>query len=522
MTQETNTPSLTESELKQLRDRLPLLLKVIGILEAETVILDEGITVDDRSPYLDLLLPHFSNRLDKDMPRLRETLLDLDTFAEKISEALTVESGIRADIEAAIRRELTAGDQAVLKALSEAVQTLNSTLESEIEQEAATRFASDKALEDALEAETQARQTADIEHNKSPVAHDALVRRITVGDISPVIGICQVENGNYTGLWYHVDAEGQPVTPNKRYFDYHPIYNGMRRVLVDGQVMIEIPAFWYKHFVAERGPFAGKWCKVISPEPAEGFTLYPMFRSPAGVELSKIYIGAYAATNEGGSPVKLGSRPGKYPHNNETLAVMATKIENRNVGGVTGFHMWDIYEYTALCLLFLIEHAHTDSQLVMGRGWVDSSSSVTVDDERQCVWRGFYGLFGNVWQFIDGLRLKGNREIEIFKNDGSRTWVATGKMCPSYDGTNACRITGLHSGSGAGFNLDELLLPATQSTNFSLGMFPDNFWGGYGSGGNIPMIGGAYGTSSGAGLFCLYSVTLSWSGTHGGCRSAKW
>lgn len=91
MSQQANLYALTEAELKQLRDNYPLLQRIIDILEAEIVIIDDGITVDDRSPFLDLLLPHLSNRLDKDLPRLRESLQMLDSFAKNINKALVTE-----------------------------------------------------------------------------------------------------------------------------------------------------------------------------------------------------------------------------------------------------------------------------------------------------------------------------------------------------------------------------------------------------------------------------------------------
>ena len=452
--------------------------------------------------------------LDEDLPKINENTDITDAHLAQAATELQTEAQTRAAADAALQGE---------------IEGESNTRSSEDLKLLAFLTAEATERQQADAAETEARSAGDADnaadlaaHDASDAAHDALVRRITVGNLSPVIGICQVDVGNYTGLWCHVDENGQPVQPNARYFDYHPVYSGMRRVLMDSQVMVEIPVFYVKYMIVTSGPFAGKPCKLISPAPKEGFKPYPAFLDSSGTVLNKIYVGAFQGTNEGGIPVKAGSRPGKMPLVNATIDTMRQYCANRNTDGVTGFHLWDIYEYNAICLLFLIEHANTDSQAIMGRGWVDSSAAVTTDDQHQPYWRGFSGLFGNVWQFVDGLRLKGDRTIEIFKNDGSRTYVSTGQKSPSYDGSNIARIVSLYTGEGAGFCFDDCILPATSSTNAALGMFPDYFYGGSGSAGNILLIGGAWNNSGGAGLFCLYlSNAVSNAHAYVGCRSAK-
>ena len=456
--------------------------------------------------------------LDEDRVLLNENSDILDAQLKQAHLERQEEEQSRAEGDAALDAKIAQEAQARTAAVAdEAAGRLNGDSElSALLQEEAT------ARRDGDAAEAEAREDALQAHDASAVAHNALVRRITVGNMSPVIGVCQVEAGNHVGLWCHVDGNGQPVQPNARYFDYHPVYSGMRRVLVDGQVMVEIPCFYIRHMVPADGPFAGRPCKIISPTPQEGFRPYPAFLSTTGAVLDKIYVAAFQSTNEGGSPVKAGSRPGKYPLVNATIDTMRQYCANRNVDGVSGFHMWDIYEYNAICLLFLIEFANTDSQAIMGRGWVDSSAAVLTDDQYQPYWRGFTGLFGNVWQFVDGIRLTADRRFEIFKNDGSRTYVNTQKVCPSYDGTNTTRIVSLHTGEGEGFCLDDCILPATHSGTASQGMFPDNLWGGYGSAGNILIIGGCWDHAGGAGLFCLnMNNTPSNAWPSVGCRSAK-
>lgn len=78
--------------------------------------------------------------------------------------------------------------------------------------------------------EDKATKAALAAHDANDSAHDALVKRITVGSLSPVIGLVCVEDGGGSGLWFNCDAAGQPVTPPKSYWDYHPTYNALRRV----------------------------------------------------------------------------------------------------------------------------------------------------------------------------------------------------------------------------------------------------------------------------------------------------
>jgi len=480
--------------------------------------------INDRTPHLGLPLPHQDNKLSEDVPRLRESLNRLDAHAQ----ATDKDKASNEDLQN-LARNAEQVDRELANALAreeEARRSGDQALAEALEAEGQQRAQVDNLLHDEIAQEAQKRRVGDeenaaalAEHDASPSVHDALVRRITVGDIAPVIGVAWLETGNHTGLWYNVDAEGQPITPNARYFDHHPVYSGMRQVLIDGQVMVEIPPFWIKTIRPEHGPFAGRLCKIISPGPAEGFRPHPAFVGLDGEVLPHIYIGAYTATSEANSMA--GSRPGKLPLVSLDFPTMRTRCANRNVGGVEGFRMWDYFHYSALCLLFLIEHCTTNSQAILGRGHVDASAATYTDDLRQPRWRGLIGLYGNVWEMVDGIRLAASRGIEMWR-PGSRDYAAVGRNAPSYDGTNAAYVITCHEGENNGFFLDDFFLPATSSTSISLGTFPDFFYGGSGSAGNVLYVGGSWGNGVGAGLFCAnLNDAASVAGTGIGCRLAK-
>lgn len=472
--------------------------------------------------------------LDEDLPNFNANVDIIDAQLKQGHDERQQEAQTRATDDAAIVKALEAESQARGKADTALQEKLDSEANARSSEDTKLLESMDTAiseLEQADAAETnarvegdnreaEARATALSSHDDNADAHAALVRRITVGDISPIIGVCQLETGNCAGLWYNVDGEGQPVTPNTRYFDYHPVYSAMRQIVTDGQSMVRNVPFWFKNITPSSGPFSGKPCRIIAPGQTDGFRPYPAFLNASGKVADALYVGAFMGTDEGGS--KIGSRAGKLPIVSLDFPTMRTRCTNRNTGGVAGFRMWDIYHYEALCNLFLIEFATPESQSLIGRGHVDSGGATYTNADNQPRWRGYVGLWGNVWQMVDGIRLTPSRQIEVFRNDGSQNYVNTGKASPSYDGANPAYMITTHTGAGDGFNCDDMFLPATQTTSYTAGTFPDYFYGGSGSAGNVLYVGGNWGNGSGAGLFCRYlSYPASYSDTGIGCRLAK-
>ena len=498
--------------------------------------------VDKRSEYLGLPLPNEQNMLEDDCPRIVEAFKKVDAHAKTADERLgsvenrasTAENGISAlENRASALETAQASTEGTLQSHAASLSALATekadatALAAEVQAraEAVSGEASARAaaITAAVAAETQARAAAMTSHDSSLSAHDALVKRITVGSLSPVIGICCVEDGGGSGLWFNIDAEGQPVSPPKSYFDYHPTYNALRRVLVDGQMMQEHHKFYYKAFQIASGPFTGRRGRCISPTQLDGFKPFPSFMKN-GQEVDTWYCGTFQATDEGGSPKKLGSRPGKAPFVNVNFPTMQSYCWNRNVGGVDGFDMWNIYQAAEIQLLALIEAGTSDTQAFYGRGRVDTSSAANVDatDVATASWRGHIGLWGNVWQMCAGLEVSSSGTVKLWKNDGSKEFVDTGFTCPAFDGSNSAYMTSLKTGSGNGYDFDDIFFPATTSTNASLGTIPDGFWGRSGSAGNVCYLGAPWDGGVRAGLFaCALNYPASDAYTTLGCRLAK-
>lgn len=477
---------------------------------------------DHRTEHLNLPLPSLENELQEDCPRIGEALQGLDANAAEHQSALaglderaTTLEGRAGTLEhRATELESRAGE------LEGRASALETGLAGKADATATTgeleRLEADKA--------TRAEQTAAFAaHESNAAAHDALVQRITVGNLSPIIGICCVEEGGGAGLWYNIDADGQPISPSRRYFDYHPTYSAIRRVLMDRQVMQEHGKFYYKSFQIASGPFAGLRGRLISPGQQDGFKPYPSFMRN-GQEVDHWYCGTYAGTNEGGSPVKIGSRPAKAPIVNLNFPTMRSYCQNRNVGGVVGFDMWNIYQVSEIQLLSLIEFATPDSQATCGRGRVDTDSAANVDatDVATATWRGHVGLWGNVWQMVDGIDVTPAGTLRLFRNDGSKAFVDTGCVCPAYDGTNVAYMVKLKTGQGNGWDFDDIFFPETTTTAASGATIPDGFWGRNGSAGNVLYLGACWNDAGLAGLFACY-LSYPASNANGGigCRLAR-
>lgn len=480
---------------------------------------------DDRTQHLGLPLPHADNELEDDVYRLRDAITKLDTALAGEQEA---RQNADAFLSEAVAQETQAREEAVLTEKQTREQA-DTELESAVQEETQLRTEADAELAASLEAEAAARVAGDAaeaaaraEHDAAADAHAALIKRVTMGGLSPVIGVALVENGSGSGLWCHVDAEGHIITPPKRYFDFHPVYSSLTdRVLVDGQVMQRHKKFYYKTLTLPSGELAGKHARLISPEKLDGFKPHPAFVKN-GQEIDNWYCGTYSATDEGGG--KLGSRPGRMPFVNVNYPTMQQYCRNRNVGGVDGFDMWDIWQVGELQLLFLIEHASPDSQGIIGRGRVDTTAAnyVDADDVARATYRGHVGLWGNVWEMVTGIEVSTSGTVRLWNVNGSQAYVDTGFMLPAYNGTAPQYPKTLKTGSGDGYDFDALFVPETQSANILEGTLPDLFWGRNGAAGNVLYLGGAWSTGSGAGLFCqsmTHPASIAYATV--GCRLAK-
>jgi len=318
----------------------------------------------------------------------------------------------------------------------------------------------------------------------------------TKAAFATIVGIALLSTGGGSGTWARIDENGATKVTDSAFFSSHQTYGQIQDVTIDGQAMVKIPAFYVKAGTIAAGPNAGKRAWWISDQPAAGFTLHPAFMR-AGAPIGQFWVGKYQGTADGS---KLGSKPGVTPLVSIDFPTMQGRAAARNTAGVSGFQLWDYYQLSAIQLLAAIEMGGANSQALIGRGHVDNSpSGVQVVDHptvAQATWRGIVGLWGNVWQMVDGLRTDASKRYELWDKHGNKGYINTGATAPANGWT-----VSLASQSGADFDLGPLFVPASTDTAEANGTTADYS---YANASCVAYHGGYFGNGSYAGLFSLY------------------
>ena len=218
---------------------------------------------------------------------------------------------------------------------------------------------------------------------------------------------------------------------------------------VTGQVMVEIPAFYYLYSYAGT---THTW--KISQYPRVGYVIHPAFTKD-GVNVAYRYIGAYEgvlwdtsiASYTDGNVVgqvkdftattgdKLSSVSGKYAVVNGTRANFRTIAANRG----TGWRQLDYDLHSAIQLLYLVEYASFYTQSVIGAGITNvtdwsayntiyplarsgnsngignatdntaGSTSALTESTKYMSYRGIEQWYGHLWKYVDGININAGR-----------------------------------------------------------------------------------------------------------------
>jgi len=323
--------------------------------------------------------------------------------------------------------------------------------------------------------------------------------------VSNVVGLVQVQTGGAgSPLNYRrVDENFNPiVNTHNLWFNWHPTYAGITTQVIDGQYMVRIPRFYFKAGTVPSGTYAGKTYWMISPYPASGFSVHPAFLGAGGVRFDQIWVGKYQASYDGSS--KAQSIPGVMPMVNASFPTARARAYARNMGGVSGFRLWSIYDLSAIQMLATIEMGGLDMQSLIGQGRVNESSAANVDasDVAQATWRGIVGLWGNVWQMTDGIKRKdGNWHRWQCNVPGSTT---TNDFSTGYFDTGQSALT--TSGWPVTFNISLLesgiIVPDSLDNTYGNGSTGDQFFSDANTDDRAWFHGGRWVNGSDAGLFC--------------------
>lgn len=311
--------------------------------------------------------------------------------------------------------------------------------------------------------------------------------------------------------WQRIDLDGNPIQQLPAgALEASPIFSQIQPITIDGQHMVRVPRFYYRvSDITLNGEPAVAY--HISHAALEGFSIHPAFTSR-----DQFYVGAYQASVQDD---KLSSVPGVMPETSRTLHDFDVLAGRRNVDEQSGWMQWSALQLGAIQMLYLVEHATMDCQAATGRGRVAAQGVAAVDapDVLEASYRGITGLWGNVWQWLGGLKTV-DGEICIQRDDGS--WMATGQRAATNESVYPLRFArGVRSDASEILSGVFLSVQSVDSADEAATPQPQYF---YDDGEYFPIVGGAWSHAAAAGLWNVAcSNAASYSHTNIGARLAK-
>ena len=326
-------------------------------------------------------------------------------------------------------------------------------------------------------------------------------------------------------------------------FDRMPIYKNIQRCNVnangivtayEGQpgfsftasdVMVEIPLFYYRVEQDNARQIRREW---ISNKQTDGFAPHPAFARPFGT-VPFIYVGAYET---GAGHV---SRSGLFPLSSQTRAQFRTGARNKGA-------FWSLTDFAsrmALEMLIKIEFASLNSQSVIAPGNTGNTAANPVmvratgmtnnligtgreagaADKVSFVWRGIENVWGNIWEFIDGLnnnsgQLWFNLNPATYADSTQINYTALGITMPTNGNwTFATRLS-------FDTNNPWVAIPNANINGSATTFLCDTHWPSASTGWHIALAGGCYWSFGGkAGLYTWNVMNSAPAlGTHLGAR----
>lgn len=274
----------------------------------------------------------------------------------------------------------------------------------------------------------------------------------------------------------------------------------VRETLSTGDVMVKIPRFWYRRYRKGNVEYI-----KIADKATSGFTLHPAFNH-SGVEKDYLYVGAYITTS--GNKSASGARPLA----NQTRATMRSNAKAKG----TGWGIIDIAALSAIQMLILVEFANNNVQSIIGRGYCDGNSSALstgtcnnvsgltgrpagTDGKVDVVWRGIEGLWGNIWEWVDGVNWNGGTYYVCNDPSKYKDNTATDYVALSFKGaTNWSKSYITQEGLDSDGN-DYVMLPSATGSGSETTYVCDSCWSS--TGWHNLGCGGSWSDDSSCGLF---------------------
>jgi len=269
-----------------------------------------------------------------------------------------------------------------------------------------------------------------------------------------------------------IDENGDAISPTTLSFNKHPLWGNIRRCTLDASgnasygtnakgdgltltsdyCMVEIPGCYAGSF--REGNYQGL---LLGTRPFESDYVtsvwHPAFyrRDRTGVKSPKLYLGAYEASDNGGTVsadattatryatswtgLKLTSKSGVAPlTGHDTSGTMAQFETAANSIGTN----WGIQSFWTQCLLqslFYIEYASFNSQSALAPGRTNATNKTALatgqgnalmgtngtgggTDQQAVCYRGIENPWGNIWKFIIGFNSV-DAAYNVMKRDGT-------------------------------------------------------------------------------------------------------
>ena len=284
-----------------------------------------------------------------------------------------------------------------------------------------------------------------------------------------------------------------------------------------GQVMVEIPKFYYKHSMSGN---VHSW--EISEMPLSGYAVHPAFLKN-GVEVDHRYFGAYEASSASST---MGSASGTTPAASKTRTTFRTEASARG----TGWRQVEYYLHSAIQLLYLVEYQDFNSQEMIGEGrttlsggsWdtssyigisgksnadgngTNSNDSSTLGGDAYMTYRGIENWYGNMWEKRDGWTVNDVSASQLImyatNNDADFADTGSTNMTVIYDDTSPISGEGYISGL-ADISNGFIGNAMSGASNTYVGDYYWQYAGG--SGWSLPQVGAAADNGSRAGAFTL-------------------
>ena len=280
---------------------------------------------------------------------------------------------------------------------------------------------------------------------------------------------------------------------------------------MDGDIMIEVPEFWYRRVSTAEGLEI-----IVAPEYKVGFTPDP-WHYEKGVHHQKRYISKYPI----GSGYKIRSGIGLQVSTN--MNTFRTNLRTK------GLNMISAPAWYSLTMLMLVKYASTDVQATVSAGRSDDDimepgvrvtgstdsilgldgSATSIATNEEALTFGVESFYGDCWKYVDGCFVYDNvvylNDVEDVMSDptsladlqASYTQVAT----PVLAGGNNSIITSVANDTV----YDWLLYPSNASGSSKTIVCGDGFWSA--SGLRLLKLGGYILINTSNGLFCWDSYT---------------